>query len=53
LREFGKIEGIATRYPLKKDIIRKKIGRNAKKIGRKSRKIKNVHIMSKIDVAVR
>jgi hypothetical protein len=53
LREFGEIEELATRYPLKKEIIRKKIGENAKKIGRKNRKIKNVQTMSFFDVAVR
>jgi hypothetical protein len=53
LREFGEIEELLTRYPLKKEIIRKKIGENAKKIGRKNRKIKNVHTFVIFDVHVR
>jgi hypothetical protein len=53
LREFGEIEELPTRYRLIKEIIAKKIGETAKQIGRKNRTIKNVHTMSKIDVAVR
>jgi hypothetical protein len=53
LREFGRIEGIATRYPLKKEFLARKFEEIGEKIGRKSRKIKNVQTMSFFDVAVR